>query len=103
MAWSAGWVPKLLIVMGFILLWVRWRWLPSVTDRAYPKPPLRLLKPHTPDDCPEYRAAQPIRPSSATLSIPYSCVKGLRGRKKRIATAGYACPNSNSTKTGMIG
>ena len=102
MAVSEGWVLTLLVVIGFILLWGKWRWLPSATQRVYPKSSPRPLKPRTPDDCPACRAAsQPGRPPASTLLKPYSQVKGPRGRKKRIATAGYACPNSNCRYYGI--
>ncbi len=93
MAGSEGWVFTLLVVIGFILLLVTWRWLPSATRRVHPKPSPRPLKPRTPDDCPACRATQPGQPPASTPLKPYSQVKSPRGRKKRIVTAGYACPN----------
>ncbi len=91
----AGWALALLVVIGFILLRVSWRWPSRAAPHARPnaKPTPRPLKPRTPDDCPACRAAQPgLQPASTSLT-PYSQTKSPRGRRKRIATAGYACPN----------
>ncbi len=102
MARSAGWVFMLLVVIGIILLWVNWRWLPSPARRARPKASPRPLKPHTPDDCPACHVTpQPhLLPVSISLK-PYSQVKSPRGRKKQIATAGYACPNPDCLYYGI--
>jgi len=92
----AGWALALLVVIGFILLRVRWRWPSPAAPHARPnaKPTPRPLKPRTPDDCPACRAAQPGLPPPASTSLkPYSQAKSPRGRRKRIVTAGYACPN----------
>ncbi len=102
MARSEGWVFTLLVVIGFILLWVKWRWPPSTTHRVHIKPSARPLKPRTPDDCPACRVtAQPGRLPASTPLKPYSQAKSPRGRKKRIATAGYACPNSDCLYYGV--
>jgi IS1 family transposase len=103
MAGPEGWVFALLVVIGFILLLLRvkWRWPPPAARQVHPKPPSRLLKPRTPDDCPVCRAAQLNRPPSAVLPIPYACTKSPPGRKKRIATAGYACPNPDGLYYGI--
>ncbi len=102
MAWSEGWLLTLLVIIGFILLSVKWRWFPSATHRVHPKPSPRPLKPRTPDDCPACRVTpQPHFLPASTQLKPYSQVKSLRGRKKRIATAGYACPNSDCLYYGI--
>jgi hypothetical protein len=101
MTWSEGWVFTLLVVIGFIFWWVRRRVTPSLPDKAQFKPLSRPRKPRTPDDCPACRAAQLSRTPSAVLPIPYTCTKSPRGRKKRIATAGYACPNSDCLYYGI--
>ncbi len=103
MARSEGGVLTLLVVIGFILLWVRWRWLPPATHRVDPKPSPRPLRPRSPDECPREacRAIQPSLPRASTPLKPYSLVKSPRGRKKRIATAGFACPNPNCLYYGV--
>ena len=99
----AGWALALLVVIGVILLRVRWRWPFPVAPRARPndKPTPRPLKPRTPDDCPACRAAQPGLTPISTALTPYSQIKSPRGRRKRVATAGYACPNSDCPYFGI--
>ena len=55
----------------------------------------RLLKPRTPDDCPACRCqrALPTAPASPPSVRPWCEVKSRRGKPKRIATDGFACPN----------
>ncbi len=101
MARFEGWVLTLLVVIGFILLWVKWHRLPLAHHRVHPKLSPRPLKPRTPDDCPACRAAPPSLPPASTPLKPYSQVKDPRGRKKQIATAGYACPNSDCLYYGI--
>ena len=101
MAGSEGWTLTLLVVFVFILLWVQWSWRLPTSPRVRPKPTQRPLKPRTPDDCSDCRAARPNRPPSVTSPIPYACLKDPRGRKKRIATAGYACPNPDCRYYGI--
>ena len=95
MARSKGWL-LILLVVGFILLSAKWhRHLPA-TGRAQPnaKPTPRPLKPRTPDDCSACCVTpQPGLPPASTPLKPYSQVKDPRDRKKRLATAGFACPN----------
>jgi hypothetical protein len=94
MAGCERWVFTLLVVIGLILLWVKWRWRPSATHRVHPKPSPRPRKPGTPDDCPREacRVARPIRPPSAALPIPYVRVEDPHGplHEKPVATAGCA-------------
>jgi IS1 family transposase/transposase-like protein len=56
----------------------------------------RLLKPHTPLDCPACRLASTpssvVRPPPAPVR-PWREVKSRRGAPKRVKTEGYACPN----------
>ena len=104
MARSEGWRLTLLVVIGFILLRVRWRRPSPVARHARPnaKPTPRPLKPRTPDDCPACRVTpQPGLPPASTPPKPYSQVKSPRGRLKRIATAGYACPNPDCRYYGI--
>jgi hypothetical protein len=104
MARSVGWVLTLLVVFVFILVWVKRQWSSPATHRVHPKPSPRPLKPRTPDDCLACRVTpQPhLVPASTTLK-PYSQVISRRGplREKRIATAGYACPNSGCLYSGI--
>jgi hypothetical protein len=105
MAGSECWVLTLLVVIGLILLLLRvkWRWPSPAAPRAQPnaKPTPRPLKPRTPDDCPACRAAQPGLPPVSSALKPYSQVKSLRGRRKHIVTAGYACPNPDCAYCGI--
>ncbi len=36
MACPEDWVSTLLLVIGFVLLWVKWRWRPSANHRVRP-------------------------------------------------------------------
>jgi IS1 family transposase/transposase-like protein len=76
-------------------MWFKWRWPSPATPRIHPKSLPRPLKPRTPDDYPACRAAQPGLLPTPTPRKPYSQVKSPRGRKQRVATAGFACPNSD--------
>src|SRR5258708_18865184 len=96
MARPEGWALALLVVIVFILLWAKRHSPRLVSHQGRPKASPRPLKPRTPDDCPREaccRAIHPSLPPASTLLKPYSQVKSPRGRKKRIVTAGYACPN----------
>ena len=64
----------------------------------------RLLKPRTPDDCPTCRLASTASPNGEPASLPvrpWREVKSRRGAPKRIATAGFACPNPQCTYSGI--
>jgi len=55
----------------------------------------RELKAKTPNDCPycgKGEHKESIPPPDPTL-IPYNQTKSKRGRKKKICTQGYSCPN----------
>jgi IS1 family transposase len=84
--------------MGVLFgLFYSWRWIPhpqhhlaAVTARVQ-----RLLKPHTPQDCPICRlqAADPAHTTPLPLPItPWRELKTRRGAPKRIDTQGFACP-----------
>lgn len=63
----------------------------------------RLLKPRTPDDCLACRQGVPS-PSTAPLppSVrPWRELKSRRGAPKRIATAGFSCPNRTCSYSGI--
>jgi IS1 family transposase len=56
----------------------------------------RLLKPHTPDDCPRCRKQHPTDLAPAPMHPPirpWRELKSRRGAPKRIDTQGFACPN----------
>lgn len=56
----------------------------------------RPLRPRTPDDCQDCRAAALATPVVvARAGVPYRQRKSHRGRKKTIGTRGQACPNPN--------
>ena len=104
MARPEGWALALLVVVVLILVWVKRHWPSPATPRAHPKPTPRPLKPRTPDDCPACCVTpQPGLPPVTPPLKPYSQVKSPRGplREKRIATAGYACPNSDCLYFGI--
>jgi transposase-like protein len=95
MARPVGWALTLLVLIVFILLWAKCRSPRSVSHQGHPKPIPRPLKPRTPDDCPAcHITTQSHLPPASTSLKPYSQLKSPRGRKKRVATAGFACPNS---------
>ncbi len=82
------------------LLWLLWCWLQHRPPQAHltaPRPSRqRLLKPRTPDDCPQCRRdkASPVVEMATRLPIrPWSELKSRRGAPKRIDTQGYACDN----------
>jgi hypothetical protein len=103
MARPDGWaVTLLVVVIVLILMGVKRRWPCPATSRTHRKPTPRPLKTRTPDDCPACRAAQPSLPPASRPLKPYSQVKSPRGRKKRITTAGYACPNPDCLYFGII-
>ncbi len=94
-----------LLVLTFSVLWLVWLWLvwlwrssqPPQSQPAATKTTLqRLLKPRTPDDCPQCRQEKASSaPEASTRSPirPWSEVKGHRGRPKQIDTQGFACDN----------
>ena len=95
----AGETGSLLIGLVLCTLWLVGRW--HAQRRLPPDQPAitatiqRLLKPRTPDDCPACRWQ--ATPSSAALTPPppvrpWRDLKSRRGKPKRIATTGFACP-----------
>ena len=86
-------VPLLVLALCLSVLWHARR-----QHQIDPPPAIvqRLLKPRTPDDCATCRR-QSARLSSALASPsrvrPWRERKRPRGAPKRIATAGFACPN----------
>lgn len=82
-----------LIAIGVFLIWIISHRRFPAQNPAHKKHELRPLKPRTADDCPACRAAHPEAPQPRPLPKPYRQVKSRRGSKKRLSTAGYACPN----------
>ena len=68
-------------------------WLNSIRDKQR-----RQLRPNTPQDCPWCAAhSTPVKPAKAAMRIrAWTEQKGVQGRKKRVSSAGYACPNANA-------
>src|SRR5688572_22991575 len=94
----AGEICALIVVLMLCLLWALfwwhqrpspWRELPAATLTLQ-----RLLKPRTPDDCPAcYHHRALHAPAQPPAVRPWRELKHRRGRPKRIATDGFACPN----------
>src|SRR5258708_15533318 len=102
MARPEGWALTLLAVIVFILLWPKCRSPGSFSHQGNPKPTPRPLKPRPPDDCPACRVTSQLAlPPASTPLKPYSQVKAPRGRKKKLATAGFACSNPDCLYYGI--
>lgn len=101
MTGSEAWKFVFLIVMIAGLAWIVLHKPASVQDQVRPKPSPRPLKPRTLEDCPLCRAAHAEPPQRRTLPQPYRQTKSPRGSKKRILTAGYACPNPHCLYFGI--
>jgi hypothetical protein len=64
----------------------------------------RLLKPHSPHDCPACRLSSTFSSlvGPAPLSVrPWREVKSRRGAPKRMNTQGFACPNQQCQYSGI--
>lgn len=62
----------------------------------------RRWKAQSPHHCRQCRAGLRLEAMRAKADIqPYSQRKSRRGRKKRVATGGYACPNANCDYRGV--
>src|SRR5262245_54754203 len=94
---ASGALVLLLIVVVVWLAWVSQRRQHSQQRTASGAATLRrLLKPHTPHDCPVCHQSATVPTGSAptgSLVPPWRAVKSRRGAPKRIATQGFACPN----------
>ena len=110
--WSIVWlwiVGALIVALLFGWEWARkwftsWREAAKAATSACPSKGLRPLKPHTPDDCPACRGQLSCEAQTAEAGraiIPYVQVKGSQGRKKKLTTQGYSCPNPNCAYFGV--
>ena len=93
--------PGVLLALALCLLGLAWAWhcrRPAPRRRCtHPIVRSRYLKPRTPADCPLCRQqeATPAPPPGPAVPVrPWREVKSRRGRPKRIATEGFACPQS---------
>src|ERR1041384_6088800 len=91
-----------LLVLIVLLTWLTWIWrhqkLPA--RAAGIAPVQRLLKPHTPDDCPTCRLAPAalVHPRPLHSSVtPWREVKSRRGAPKPMDPTGFACPKPTCT------
>ena len=106
-------------LLGICVLVMRRLWhaahsaLPSSVPSPKRKTP-RLLKPHTPHDCPVCGRPHPtphVGNARKPGVLPWRERKSARGKPKRICTAGYACPtpdcdnfgNTDSTFHALVG
>jgi transposase-like protein len=90
----------LVLLLIVVLVWLAWVWRRrqhsqqrTASGAATVR---RLLKPHTPDDCPVCHLSGTVPTGSAptgSLLPPWRALKSRRGAPKRIATQGFACPN----------
>ena len=88
------------LIIVLALCWAAWayfgRWHHHPEpDRATVSASVqRLLKPRTPDDCPDCRRPEVLpRSAPAPPPRPWSEFKSRRGAPRRIVTGGFACPN----------
>ena len=88
------------LVLSILLLWLLWHWpqlWPHFQTTTVAAARQRLLKPRTPDDCPECRqtrAAAADYPSTHIPVIPWRERKSRRGAPKRILTQGFPVPSA---------
>ena len=96
MSTDLGWLIIVLILWGLGLACLRRQRVSQSRPTAVTATVQRLLKPRTPDDCPacrQQRALPPSAPVPPPSIRPWRELKSPRGAPKRIATAGFACPN----------
>ena len=92
---------SLIVALVCCALWVVFLWYcqcsPQPDRRSATATVQRLLKPRTPEDCSACRrqgALPPSAPAPLPAVRPWRELKSRRGAPKRIATDGFACPNS---------
>ena len=94
----------LFLILSLVLLWCfcRLNLQPSHSPAGKRRPLVhRLLKPHTPLDCPICRLnSSSGGPTSAPVR-PWPEVKSRRGAPKRMPTEGFACPNQQCLYFGI--
>src|SRR4051794_3398286 len=93
MAAAVCWV---VLAVLLVLAWLAGGRRP-LSDAAVPARVPRMPRPRDPDDCPDCRrrAAGPTdHGSGCPPPRPWREGKSRRGAPKRIATAGFACPNA---------
>ncbi len=103
----------LLLLLSFcFLLCLAWLWhldwahhgLPHLAAKTAHPMVHRLLKPHTPLDCPACRLDSTASSGGGLAPVPvrpWREVKSRRGAPKRVNTEGYACPNQQCAYCGI--
>ena len=96
----AGESYALIVILMLCTLWLVACWharrQPQPEQPAITATAQRLLRPRTPDDCPDCRRQRaPSRsiPAPPVPVLPWRDLKSRRGKPKHIATHGFACPN----------
>ena len=92
-----------LVVVVIRILWVRCQSHQEKQKKKSKKGPPRQWKARNPKKCPACRervSLSPFHPNAKV--IPWQQVKSPRGRKKRIDTQGYYCPNPRCLYYGII-
>jgi hypothetical protein len=76
------------------------RWYKSLGKRgkAFKR---RRWKPGTPHDCAQCCHQTHLQIVKQRDVVPYSQIKSRRGRKKSVATRGFACPNADCDYCGI--
>jgi IS1 family transposase len=85
-------LPLVLLALGALsVAWFWHRWRAPAAGGPRPRR-TRLLRPQTPADCPVCRSREPVPLSAPRDPPPWATLKSRRGRPKRLATEGFACP-----------
>jgi hypothetical protein len=101
----------IIVVLVGILVWMVWEHHHRVLRKLWEKVKAggpRRWRPKSPHDCPAYQegmrlAVQHVNPDTGVNREirPWSQVKSSRGRKKRIDTRGYVCPDPSRAYFGI--